>query len=195
MSSQHWIPLFLSTLAASGNVSKSARTAGITSGTAYSLRKTDADFAAAWEVAEEDFADILDEEAIRRAVVGVQKPVVYQGQLTPIWELDADGRPLLEVYEVPGTDGTMQVHTRPIQKRDANGYPVWLTITEYSDVLLALQLKGRRKRFATERTELTGADGGDVKVVDSTARAARVAYLMGLAAKRKADEDKLSEFA
>jgi hypothetical protein len=33
----------------------------------------------------------------------------------------------------------------------------------YSDTLMALLLKGRRKKVFAERTELTGADGGPVK--------------------------------
>ena len=54
----------------------------------------------------------------------------------------------------------------------------------YSDSLMQFLLKGYRKRFATDRTELTGADGGPVQM-DDTARAARVAQLMALAKQRQ----------
>lgn len=54
----------------------------------------------------------------------------------------------------------------------------------YSDALLALLLRGRRKLFATERTELTGADGAPV-AVDATTRAARVAALLDTARQRQ----------
>lgn len=37
------------------------------------------------------------------------------------------------------------------------------TRVSYSDSLLSLVLKGRRKKVYAERTELTGADGGPVK--------------------------------
>lgn len=54
----------------------------------------------------------------------------------------------------------------------------------YSDALLALILKGRRKRVYADRTELTGAEGAPV-AVDDTTRSARVAQLMALAQQRK----------
>ena len=55
----------------------------------------------------------------------------------------------------------------------------------YSDALLALVLKARRKKVYADRTELTGAEGGPVGVVDDTARAARVAQLLAIAQARK----------
>jgi hypothetical protein len=186
---QAWISPFLEQLTATGNVSLSASTAGIATSTAYTLKRHDADFAAAWDQALEDAADTLEAEARRRAVQGVQEPVVYQGQLTPVWARNPDGSIVMEAYEVTDKDGGVTQHERPVQQLDEHGRPVWLTITKYSDSLLALLLKGRRKQVFAERTELTGADGGEVKVVDSTARAARVAHLMALAAKRKAGED------
>jgi hypothetical protein len=60
------------------------------------------------------------------------------------------------------------------------------TKTVYSDSLLALLLKGRRKKVFADRTELTGADGGPVKQeLDDTARAARIAQLVAVAQARK----------
>jgi hypothetical protein len=59
----------------------------------------------------------------------------------------------------------------------------------YSDALMALILKGRRKKVYAERTEVTGADGGPVVQVDETAKAARVAQLLALAQQRKDFED------
>lgn len=173
---------FLSSLTDTCNVSASARAAGISTTSVYALRKTDADFAAAWDQAIEDSTDALEAEARRRAVQGVQEPIVYQGQLTPVWARDEAGQVLLEVYNDAGD-------TRPVQQVDANGRPVWLTITKHSDSLLALLLRGRRKVFATERTELTGADGKDLPIVDATARSARIAHLMAQAEKRKQAED------
>lgn len=58
----------------------------------------------------------------------------------------------------------------------------------YSDALLALMLKARRKKVYAERTEVTGADGGPVhQQVDDTTRSARVAQLLALAKQRKDD--------
>lgn len=56
----------------------------------------------------------------------------------------------------------------------------------YSDSLLALVLKGRRKKVYADRTELTGADGGPVATADATQRAERAATLLKLAQARKA---------
>lgn len=193
--SQHWVRPFLDQLTASGNVSQSARLAGVNSTTVYGLRKGDGDFAAAWDQALEDASDDLEAEARRRGVQGVQEPVVYQGQLTPVWQRNADGTPVMESYIVTDADGVETLHKRPLQALDPDGQPLWLTVTKYSDPLLALLLKGRRKKVFADRTELTGADGGELKVVDSTARAARVAHLMAQAAKRKAETEQFSDLA
>jgi hypothetical protein len=56
----------------------------------YELRKTDAVFAGAWEEAEETAADRLEEEARRRAVEGVQEPLVSAGKIVR----DDDGQPI-----------------------------------------------------------------------------------------------------
>jgi len=59
----------------------------------------------------------------------------------------------------------------------------------YSDSLMALLLKGRRKKVFADRTELTGADGGPVATADETTRAARLARLLDQARLRKEAED------
>lgn len=46
---------------------------------------------------------------------------------------------------------------------DHNGDQVPLTIRKHSDGLLIAILKGRRKNVYSERTEVTGADGGPLK--------------------------------
>lgn len=65
----------------------------------------------------------------------------------------------------------------------------------YSDALMALILKGRRKKVFAERTEVTGADGGPVAQVDETAKAARIAQLMALAQERRARMDEFGDLA
>lgn len=71
--------LFLQHLSLTGNVLRSCQKAGISRQTAYTWRKEDADFNAAWDLALADSSDVLEEEAWRRAVQGVDKPVFYQG--------------------------------------------------------------------------------------------------------------------
>lgn len=188
-----WVKPFLDALADTGIVTDAALAAGITTSAAYGLKAKDADFAAAWELAREDAADTFEREAIRRAVVGVQEPVVYQGQLTPVWARNSDGTPVMESYEVT-KDGKVEQHQRPVQALDANGQPVWLTVTKHSDSLLALLLKGRRKKVFAERTEITGADGAPV-AIDEGARAARAAQLLAIAMRRKTAENEFSDLA
>lgn len=179
-----WLKPFIDHLTESGNVSGSARAVGVHTAALYARRRNDGDFAAAWDQAMEDATDTLEAEARRRAVQGVQEPVVYQGQLTPVWETDAAGRPLLEAFGSTGPDGQPVTEHRPVQKLDTNGRPVWLTVTKYSDSLLALLLKGRRKHVFADRTELTGAGGGAVQISD-TERTARLSALLALARQRK----------
>lgn len=189
----NWVHPFLVNLERTGNVSRSAQLAGVTGGAAYQKRKTDGDFAAAWDQAIEDHTDRCEEELTRRAF-GYEEPVVYQGQLTPVWQRDAHGEVIQYPVEVLDSKGEVQVMRAPRQARNADGSLRWLTVTKFSDALLLARVKAYRKRYSTERTELTGADGGAVATT-STARAARVAHLLDLAQRRKDEATDLSDFA
>jgi hypothetical protein len=81
---------FLRALAETGIVSIAVEIAGTSRTRVYELRKRDAAFAKAWEDAEEKAADALEAEAWRRAVAGVQKPLVSAGKVVR----DDDGQPL-----------------------------------------------------------------------------------------------------
>lgn len=59
-------------------MSVACKVAGVPRRTAYDRRESDEQFAAAWDEALEAAADVLEAEAVRRAVQGVEKPV-YQG--------------------------------------------------------------------------------------------------------------------
>jgi hypothetical protein len=72
---------FVEALAETGNVSGAVRMAGTSRTRAYELRKTDAAFAAAWDEAEQIAADKLEAETWRRAVEGVEEPVISGGKL------------------------------------------------------------------------------------------------------------------
>lgn len=125
----------------------------------------------------------------RRGVVGYEEPVVHQGNLTPIYERDKDGA--LRMVErkrlvADGEGGKREViEMVPVQAKDAEGRPMWLTVRKHSDSLLTLALKGRRKAYSTERQEHTSPDG-TMSPVDESTRAARVAQLMASAKARKA---------
>lgn len=163
-----------------GTLAPAARDVGVLPATVYGLIKSDADFAAAVEAAQEEVYDDMERELARRAVEGVEEPVVYQGQMAFRMEmaLDEEGQ---EVWR---------------KKLDTNGQPIPLTVNKRSDALLMFALKGYRKKRFAERTELTGADGAAVQI-DETTRAARIAQLLAVAKSRadKPAEPDISEFA
>lgn len=72
---------FLEVYAETGNVSLATQAIGVNRATPYKWRKTDEKFAQAWDQAAEEAADKLEQEAWRRAVQGVEKPVYYKGKL------------------------------------------------------------------------------------------------------------------
>ena len=72
---------FLDQIAAGQSVRASATAAGINPRLPYSWRKLDTAFAAAWSAAEEAGTDVIEEEAFRRAVTGVEKPVYRGGEV------------------------------------------------------------------------------------------------------------------
>jgi hypothetical protein len=107
---------FLELFAATGNVTRSAERIGATARGLYLLRRRDDAFREAWEEAEEIAADRLEEEARRRAIEGVEEPVVSGGQLV----LDAAGRPItVRRYSDPLLLALMKAH-RP-EKFHAKG--------------------------------------------------------------------------
>lgn len=183
-----WVLGFLEAMRATGNVSAACRAVDVSSSNAYNLRERDADFATEWDNALEDAIDTLELEARRRAIEGVAEPVVYQGQLTPIWERDEHGEIVLYERRTPQPDKDGQPQPDLVQHLPRqlviDGKPQWLTVSKKSDPLLMFLLKGLRKKYGTETTELTGKDGAPV-VVDSAARAARVAALMEMARRRR----------
>lgn len=160
MSYPNWVHPFLVNLERTGNVVGSARLAGVTNGAAYNLRKTDGDFLAAWDLAIEAHTDDCEAELTRRAF-GYEEPVVYQGQLTPVWARDDKGNVITEAYSVMGADGQEGTAHRAVQARDERGNLRWLTVTKFSDTLLLARVKAYRKRYATDRTEVVSSTAVD----------------------------------
>ena len=71
--------LFCQALAEGGSVSKAASAVGVSRNAMYKLRKRDEEFAQEWDDAVESGTDVLEDEAVRRAKEGTDKPVFYQG--------------------------------------------------------------------------------------------------------------------
>lgn len=128
------------------------------------------------------------------AAVGIDRSTAYKNR-------DADPA-FADAWDAAMEDGVDKAEQEAFRRAvEGTDKGVWhmgrLVGTErvYSDALLGLILKGRRKKVYAERTELTGADGGPVQQVDETAKAARVAQLMAIAQKRKAEGDEFGYLA
>lgn len=174
-----WKPAYLAALRELPVIKHACEAVGIDRTTAWRAREADEAFAEAEREAMEEGIDRAEAEAFRRGVVGFEEPVIDKGRLAYRYEryVDDDG---VEHYRI---------------LLDANGQPIPLTVRKHSDAMLGLVLKGRRKKVYADRTELTGPEGGDLKVVDETAKAARVAQLLALAQQRKADADQFGDLA
>lgn len=186
-----WVQPFLDHLKASSNMAASARAAGISYSAMTALRAKDADFSAAVDEALEEAYDHLEAEARRRAFEGVHKPVVYQGQLTPVWERDEHGEVVRDRVKRVDEKGDVIEVDIARQARDADGNPQFLTTKEYSDSLAMFLLKGYRRRKFGDKQEITGLDGAPLAVVDETKKAARLAALVELAKARRDSQDLL----
>jgi hypothetical protein len=72
---------FLLKLAECGNITRAAKAAKIAREYLYELRSEDKEFAKAWDEARAIGMEGLEDEAIRRAYEGVQKPIYQQATL------------------------------------------------------------------------------------------------------------------
>lgn len=114
--------IFLRCYRETGSVTKAAEAADISRSIHYRRLANDPKYAAAFAEAHEEAIAVLEDEAIRRAVEGVDEPVVYKGSFQ--WtNMDDDGNPV--------------------------GKP--LCIRKYSDSLLQFLLRGARPEKYRER--------------------------------------------
>ena len=75
-----WMAFFLWALSENPNLSRACEVANVSRMTAYRFRKTNPEFAAAWDDALAQSTDALVGEAFRRAKEGVLKPVFQGGK-------------------------------------------------------------------------------------------------------------------
>lgn len=71
--------LFLDLIARGNTAACAARTVGVRRNAMFDLRKRDPEFARQWAEADEAGTEALEQEAIRRAVEGVERGLFYQG--------------------------------------------------------------------------------------------------------------------
>ena len=72
---KRWQETFLTELAACGIITDACKAAGVSRQAAYKARERSPTFVAAWDDAVDQAADVMEREAWRRAVEGVEKPV------------------------------------------------------------------------------------------------------------------------
>lgn len=153
--------VFLSAVSEGATIGEAALEAGVNRKTVYRWKESDAEFAEAWDESLEEGTELLEREAVRRAVHGVEEPVIYQGQLTPIYEHNPDGTLKMVETRERNAKGRMVTAYKPVQAVDAEGNPRFLTVRKPSDTLMIFMLKSRRPNTYRERgsIEHTGAGG------------------------------------
>jgi hypothetical protein len=72
--------MFLDEFRKHGNVSQACRATDVPRRIAYRWKEEDEEFAVEWEEAKNDAGDALEQEARRRAVDGIAKPIWYKGE-------------------------------------------------------------------------------------------------------------------
>lgn len=142
----------------------------------------------------EPFLDALREWPIVQHacdIVGIQRCTAYRArQADEAFAKDWD-----DAMEAGVDKAEREAFRRAVEGTDKGVWHQGVNVgTErvYSDSLLSLVLKGRRKQVYADRTELTGADGGPVATTDATQRAARAAALLELARKRQQADDEIA---
>ena len=74
-----WEKAFLETLEQTANVKLACSSAGVSRAVVYRRRARNPEFSAKWGEAVDQAVELLEAEARRRAAVGVEEPVYYQG--------------------------------------------------------------------------------------------------------------------
>lgn len=133
---------FLEAFRIEGTILHAAAAAEVGRTTIYSWLKGDPEFAAAFQVAVEDYTDKIEREAFRRAVEGYDEPII--GQMQQLVD-DGSGR-----------------------KRAISSAAVIGTVRKYSDKLLEALLRGnRREKYNIRQHEISGKDGAPLVIEPS----------------------------
>jgi len=82
---------FLRQLRWTCNVTKASQKINISRVTAYSAKKVNPEFAAAWENALQEGIDLLEEKARQRAFEGIERNIFYQGKVVGKQKEYSDG--------------------------------------------------------------------------------------------------------
>jgi hypothetical protein len=169
-----WRVVFLKSLATTGIVSRACKVSSIGRNAAYDARNSDPEFAAAWDEAIDEAADLLEEECRRRAYEGITRKK-FNGRGEPI----IDPETQTQYYEREYSD-TLLIFTlkaaRPEKFRERvsnehsgpGGKPIEVTDTGRTARIVELLERARARRVV----ETAGSGGGDVPALGSAAGAA-----------------------
>jgi hypothetical protein len=144
---------FLAAYVRTASITKAARAAKIERQLHYRWLNDDPAYPKEFEAAQREAAQILEDEAIRRAHEGIVKPLVYKGRFTyktrP--KRDENGEPIR-------VDGRVQMEE----------YGAPLAIREYSDGMMMFLLRGFMPAKYRENAslELSGPGGGAIPLSD-----------------------------
>lgn len=165
---------FLAAYAKSGNITAAAKSAKCHRDSHYEWLQ-DPDYERAFALAHAEACELLEVEARRRAVTGVNEPVIYQGR---------------QSYEAArNKDGTVK-----LDPNTGEAIPVPLTIRKYSDVLLIFLMKAAmphkyRDNFKGEVKDLaqSAARGADLLQNLTDEELSNLEQLARAAAERRRD--------
>lgn len=141
---------FLNELAQTGRRYHSAACADTTMLTVRAHLDDDPEFAEAYDVALQDYAEAVQAEVKRRGITGYDEPVFHQGRqgMTPAY--DSDGQVIIEQYVWcdPAAAAMMPDYVIPTGKVNGEGQVemakpkmVPATVRKYSDRMLELEAK------------------------------------------------------
>jgi hypothetical protein len=145
---------FLSAFAATASVTKAAKAAKVERQLHYRWLQEDEAYRGDFEEAKELAAQLLEDEAVRRAHEGVLEPLVYQGQFS--------------YKQRPKKDGSGNIMRDASNRIVMENYGTPLGVLKYSDALMMFILRGLRPEKYRDRTglEVSGPAGGPIAVHD-----------------------------
>lgn len=164
---------FLKAFACTGSITLAAKAAKVDRGQHYEWLRTRSGYPAEFEESTMQAAQLLEDEAVRRAHQGVFEPNVYQGEFVypelPIRNrvLDPEtGKQKRYPLTMEDGDGNTVPHPEAgklvfVVRYVRGKHP--LGLLKYSDSLLMFLLRGLRPDRYRERTEVTGKDGGPIE--------------------------------
>ena len=146
---------FLAAYVLTASITKAAKAARVDRGLHYRWLKDDDAYVIAFAEAEEQAAQTLEDEAVRRAHEGVSEPLVYQRQFSYKQRAKKDGA---------GNDLLID------GKKQYESYGAPICVNKKSDTLMMFLLKGFRPDRYRDRVsaELSGPDGGPIPTADET---------------------------